>query len=321
MEARTYNGGIATYKNAFLIYNPFAGKLIRKREQLLQRTIDALRAGGHRVTAVATTGPRTAARLAEECIGNGADLILAAGGDGTINEVVNGMVDSHVPLGVLPAGTANVLAVELDIGTHIVPAAEDLGSHVPERIALGLLENSQERRYFILMAGAGLDAMIVYHIDGKLKAALGKVAYWLSGFSAIGRPLPEFDVRVNGHRVRCSFALASRVRNYGGDLWIARNASLFSERFELVLFEGANSLPYVKYLVGVVTNRLAKMKGVSVIRTQSMDIESASDPGVYIQIDGEYAGRLPARLSIVPKALTLLVPPAFRDKHVNTTND
>ena len=248
----------------------------------------------------------------------GADLILAGGGDGTINEVVNGMVNTDVPLGVMPAGTANVLAVELEIGTHMVRAAADLHSCVPERIALGLLENEHEARHFILMAGAGLDAMIVYHIDAKLKAALGKVAYWLSGFSALGRTLPEFDVRIEGHLSRCSFALASRVKNYGGDLWIARNASLFSEHFELVLFEGANSAPYVKYLVGVVTNRLPKMKGVSVIRTQSLHLESASSPGIYIQIDGEYAGRLPARLSIVPKSLTLLVPPAFVEKHSNS---
>jgi diacylglycerol kinase (ATP) len=280
-----------------------------------------LTAHGHRVTPIATTGPRTAADLARECIAKGADLVLAAGGDGTINEVVNGMVHTDVPLGVIPAGTANVLAVELDVGTRMVRAAEALRSYVPERIALGLLENAYEQRHFILMAGAGLDAMIVYHIDAKLKAALGKVAYWLGGFSAIGRTLPEFDVRSNGHTVRCSFALASRVRNYGGDLWIARNASLFSNHFELVLFEGANSLPYVKYLVGVVTNRLSKMKGVSVVRTQSLDLEYASGPGIYVQIDGEYAGQLPARLSIVPKALTLLVPPAFRDKHSDITND
>jgi YegS/Rv2252/BmrU family lipid kinase len=317
-----YNGGvIATYRNAFLIYNPFAGKLIRKREQLLQRTIDALTARGHKVRAVPTTGPRTAAALADDCIQKGADLILAGGGDGTINEVVNGMVNSDVPLGVMPAGTANVLAVELDVGTRMLRAAENLDSYVPERISLGLLENEHEQRHFILMAGAGFDAMIVYHIDAGLKAAFGKVAYWLGGFSQFGRSLPEFDVRTDGHSVRCSFALASRVRNYGGDLWIARNASLFSDHFELVLFEGANSVPYVKYMIGIMTNRLSQMKGVSVLRTRSLDLESASGPGIYVQIDGEYAGRLPARLSIVPRALTLLVPPEFRDKHYNVTND
>jgi diacylglycerol kinase family enzyme len=224
------------------------------------------------------------------------------------------MVHSKVPLGILPAGTANVLAVEIELGTRMLRAAARLEDCTPERIALGHLRNQVEERHFILMAGIGLDAMIVYNIDAKLKASLGKVAYWLSGFSQFGRPLPEFDVISNGHKSRCSFALASRVRNYGGDLFIARNASLFSDYFELVLFEGANSVPYVKYLVGVIANCLTKIKGVSVLRTQSVELECASGPGVYVQIDGEYAGRLPARLSIVPQALTLLVPPSFREK-------
>jgi len=306
---------IAIYQNAFLIYNPFAGKLIRNQQELLQRTLDRLSARGHRITAVATTGPRTAAGLARECIEKSADLILAAGGDGTINEVVNGMVHSRVPLGILPAGTANVLAVEIEIGTRMLKAAALLEDCTAQRIALGHLQNQIEERYFILMAGIGLDAMIVYNIDAKLKASFGKVAYWLSGFSQFGRPLPEFDVISNGHTSRCSFALASRVRNYGGDLSIARNASLFSDHFELVLFEGPNSIPYVKYLVGVITNCLPRMKGVSLLRTQSVELECASDPGVYVQIDGEYAGRLPVRLSIVPQALTLLVPSSFHEKH------
>ncbi|MBA2303742.1 MAG: diacylglycerol kinase family lipid kinase [Acidobacteria bacterium] len=307
---------MVNYQNAFLIYNPFAGKLIRNRDQLLRRTTDTLAARGHRVTVVPTTGPRTAAALARECIENSADLILAAGGDGTINEVVNGMVHSKVPLGILPAGTANVLAVEMGVGKRMDRAAEFLENWIPRRIALGHLQNQFEERHFILMAGIGLDAMIVYNIDATLKASLGKAAYWIGGFSQFGRPLPEFDVTSNGHKSRCSFALASRVRNYGGDLFIARNASLFSDHFELVLFEGANSLPYVKYLVGVIANRLAKMKGVSVIRTQSVELECASAPGVYVQIDGEYAGRLPVRLSVVPQSLTLLVPRPFLEKHI-----
>jgi diacylglycerol kinase (ATP) len=242
-------------------------------------------------------------------------VILAAGGDGTINEVANGMVHSKVPLGVLPAGTANVLAVEIEMGTRMLRAAARLQDCVPHPIALGHIQNQVDDRHFILMAGIGLDAMIVYNIDAKLKASLGKVAYWLSGFSQFGRPLPEFDVTSNGHKSRCSFALVSRVRNYGGDLSIARNASLFSDHFELVLFEGSNSVPYVKYLVGIITNSLAKMSGVSVLRTQSVEVECASSPGVYVQIDGEYAGRPPVRLSIVPQALTLLVPPSFSKKY------
>jgi YegS/Rv2252/BmrU family lipid kinase len=311
-----WDGGqrsIATYDNAFLIYNPQAGKFGRNGEQLLQRTIEALAAGGHRVTPVPTTGPATAGAIARDCVMKGADIVIAAGGDGTINEVANGLVHSHVPLAILPGGTANVLAVEIETGTHMVRAAERLGSLLPERVSVGLLKNAQEQRHFVLMAGAGLDALIVYNIDAKLKAQLGKAAYWIGGFSQLGRPLPEFDVRVNGKLVRCSFALASRVKNYGGDLLIARGASLFSDHFELILFEGAHSLPYMKYFIGVLTNRLASMQGVSVIKAESVELECASDPSIYVQVDGEFAGRLPVSLEIVPRALTLLVPESFRE--------
>ena len=117
-----------------------------------------------------------------------------------------------------------------------------------------------------MMAGAGLDAMIVYNIDAKIKASLGKVAYWVGGFSQSGRCIAGFQVRSNGHNVRCSFALASRVKNYGGDLSIARNASLFSDQFEVVLFQGGHSWPYMKYRLGVVTNRLTNMRGVESCR-------------------------------------------------------
>ena len=262
---------------------------------------------------MATTGPRTAGSIASECIRSGADLILAAGGDGTINEVLNGMIYTDVPLGILPGGTANVLACELKIGTRMTSVAGKLSSFTPRKIAVGLLTQTGEHngRHFILMAGAGLDAMIVYEINAGLKAAIGKIAYWVAGFRQVGRRLKELDVRVNGRDIRCSFALASRVRNYGGDLNIARNASLLDDHFELVLFEGSSSLAYLKYFSGVLTNRLAGMKGVNLLRTQRVEYLGASDPRVYLQIDGEHAGTLPATLSIVPNAITLLMPPSY----------
>ncbi|MEP6534426.1 MAG: diacylglycerol kinase family protein [Bryobacteraceae bacterium] len=304
---------MAIYQNASLIYNPFAGKLNGKNDHLLQRTIAVLTKCGHRVTPVATTGPQTAASIASGCIKAGADVILAAGGDGTINEVMNGMIHSDVPLGILPAGTANVLACEMKIGTRMTVVAEKLHTLLPRKIAVGRLTQAGEHdgRHFILMAGAGLDAMIVYQIDAGLKAALGKVAYWVAGFRQVGRRLAEMDVRVDGRDLRCSFALASRVRNYGGDLNIARNASLLNDHFELVLFEGPSSLAYLKYFTGALTNRLAGMKGVKLLRAQRVELLGASNPRVYLQIDGERAGVLPATLSIIPNAINLLMPPAY----------
>lgn len=241
-------------------------------------------------------------------------MILAAGGDGTINEVVNGMVHSHVPLGILPAGTANVLANELGISRNLENAAGALDHCTEERIALGLLSTAAVSRHFLLMAGAGLDADIVFHVNQKMKNALGKVAYWIAGLQKFGRALPEFTVEAEGRTFRVSFALASRVRNYGGDLEIARTISLFDDHFELVLFEGAHSFFYAKYLLGVLVRRHHVMRGVTILDTAKAVFSCPAERRVHLQVDGEYAGLLPAAVEIVPDALTLLIPPEFRNR-------
>jgi len=264
--------------------------------------------------AIPTTGRGTAGTLAREALDRGADLIVAAGGDGTINEVVNGMAGSKVPLGILPAGTANVLANELGMGKGMERAAESLLHCVPERIGLGVLSTAlgESPRYFLLMAGAGLDAEIVYHLNQNLKDAMGKVAYWVAGLSRFGRRLSEFTVETEGRSYRASFALVSRVRNYGGDLEIAPSISLLDEDFEVVLFEGTTTMPYTKYMLGVLARRIRDMRGVTILRTRKA-LFSGTDRGqVYVQVDGEAGGVIPASVEFAPDALTLLVPPGFR---------
>ena len=239
-------------------------------------------------------------------------MILAAGGDGTINEVVNGMAHSHVPLGILPAGTANVLANELGLGRNLQSAADSLFDCAPERIALGRLTTDSLNRYFLLMAGAGLDADIVFHINQNLKNAFGKLAYWIGGLQKFGRRLPELTVDAEGRQMRDSFALASRVRNYGGDLEIAQSVSLLDDHFELVLFEGANSFAYVKYMLGVLLRRHQRMRGVTILNATKASFSCPDNNRIHLQVDGEYAGLLPATVEIVPSALTLLIPAECR---------
>lgn len=274
--------------------------------------MEVLREAGHRVTTAPTTGPNTAGGLAKCALKQGADLILAAGGDGTINEVANGMIGSETPLGILPAGTANVLATEICLG-GMQRAARSLSGLVPAGVSAGALYcgDSRQPRYFLMMAGIGLDALIVYHLNPRLKAVAGKLAYWTAGLSHVGQRLPQFEVRADGRSVRCGFALAARVRNYGGDFQIAPSVSLLDNDFELVLFEGERASGYLRYLGGMIAGKLASTPGVSVIRAKQVEFGPSEDARVYLQIDGEYAGRLPARIEIVERAVTLLVPPAF----------
>lgn len=252
------------------------------------------------------------AALARECIDQGADLILVAGGDGTVNEVINGMVHSEVPVGILPGGTANVLATELGIGSKLERAAKLVHECKPERISLGMLRfPDREPRYFALMAGAGLDAHIVYNVSARMKSMLGKVAYWIAGFVHGVRVLPEFDVQLEGRSFRSSFALASRVRNYGGDLEIARNVTLLDHDFEVVLFAGSNPLRYFKYLTAVIIGKADGRKGVTMLRSNAAAFASPDDRRIYVQVDGEYAGCLPVTVEIVPRCLTMLMPPGY----------
>jgi len=254
-------------------------------------------------------------------VGRCFDLVLATGGDGTINEVAEGMIHTDVPLGILPGGTANVLATEMKLGSRMHRAAAHLAQCHPHRISVGHVtcRGGQVSRHFLLMAGIGLDAHIVYRVSGPLKARTGKFAYWVAGWGLLGRALPQFHVRVAGRDRRCSFALVSKVKNYGGDLEIARDVSLFDDHFEVVLFEGASTLPYVKYLWGVVTNSLRSMRGVTTLQADSLEVSAPEDERIHVQIDGEFAGPLPARIRIVPNALTVLVPPEYeRSRSVAT---
>jgi len=106
------------------------------------------------------------------------------------------------------------------------------------------------------MAGVGLDARIVYELDLNLKARLGKLAYWHGGFRQLGRPVPMFSIEVNGHKHMASFALITRVRNYGGDFEIARRIKLTESDFEIVIFENNAWYDYLRFFGAVVTNKL-----------------------------------------------------------------
>jgi diacylglycerol kinase (ATP) len=256
-----------------------------------------------------TDAPSHATELARAAIAEGADLVLVLGGDGTINEVVNGMAHSRVPLGVLPGGTANVLAMEIGLGSRLDRAVELLKTSVERRVALGrLCYTGIEPRYFLSMAGVGLDASIVNRVSASLKARAGKLAYWLAGLTHFGQSIGQFEACVNGDPRRCGFALVSRVRNYGGDLEIASGASLLNDDFEVVLFEGSNPLRYAGYMLAVGARRAQSMPGVHTFRAARVEFSGDA----HVQIDGEYAGRAPAALEIVPDAVTLLMPETYR---------
>jgi len=301
--------GIAPYQRPVLIYNPAAGKLRRNPNGILQRTTEALGRANLRPRVIPTQGPGHATALARAAVADDADLVLVLGGDGTFNEAANGMVGSHVPMGFLPGGTANVLAMELGLGSNVVRAAHRLGACVPKRVAIGrVCYPAGDMRHFFMMGGVGLDATIVAKVNPWLKANTGKLAYWAAGLARFVQPVEQFEACVADENGCFGFALASRVRNYGGDLEIAGGASLLRDDFEVVLFRGSNPLRYAAYMLAVGIRQVQAMPGVRTVRAASLDLKG----GAHIQLDGEYAGRTPARFEIVKDALTLLMPESYR---------
>src|SRR5690242_8258324 len=192
--------------NALLIHNPNAGNGGRRRRALLDEARRIFAAGGIHTDLAETARVGDATEIAQRANAEGRQLVIACGGDGTLNEVVNGLAGQsnghRVPLALLPGGTANVLAKELDLPWDIPSAAEKLVHGEVRDIALGLatpLEEPEKKRYFLSVAGSGPDGMIVYAIDLDLKARVGILAYWWQGARQVFRyKFPHFRVSGGG---------------------------------------------------------------------------------------------------------------------------
>ena len=286
-----------------IVFNPSAGGLKGAGRARLDAAVDCLRKAGRDVELFPTTGPNMAGELGRAAIARGFDLLLACGGDGTINEVMNGIVGSPIVFGALPAGTANVLAKEIGLTCRPDRAAEELLDAVPVRIGVGKAELAgAPPRYFLMMAGVGLDARIVHELDLELKRKLGKLAYWHGGFSQMGRDMPKLSIVAGGLEKIASFALLSRVRNYGGDFEIAKDVRLTDHDFEIVIYERHGWIAYLTFL-----------GGVTIIRADRATLTPVSDAPVHVQADGEAIGLLPGTISVVPDAITLLLPKRYAE--------
>src|SRR5579864_6308063 len=225
----------ATSQNALLIHNPNAGNGGKARRPLLDQARKILATGGIEAELVETRGPGDATEIAQRATNEGRQLVIACGGDGTLNEVVNGLAvaqNGHrVPLALLPGGTANILAKELDLPWDIPKAAEKLAHGTVKEIALGLatpLEQPEKKKYFLSVAGAGPDGMIVYSIDLGLKSRVGILAYWWEGVrEAFRYKFPHFRVTSGGRTINASLVIVGHTKNYGGPFKITTEADLF----------------------------------------------------------------------------------------------
>ena len=306
----------ADLQNALLIHNPNAGNGGRHRNHLLDQARHIFATRGIDADLAETTGPGHATEIAARAAEENRGLVIACGGDGTLNEIVNGLASHHnghrVPLALLPGGTANILAKELDLPWDIPKAAEKLVHGSVKEIALGLatpLEQPEKKKYFLSVAGAGPDGMIVYSMDLGLKARVGILAYWWEGAREVFRyKFPRFRVVSGNHKVDASLVIVGRTQNYGGPFKITTEADLFRDRFEVLTLTTQSGLRYLSYLPSLWLNTLRGTPGVQFFKTDSVVCEPLDSNPIYAQIDGEPLARLPVEFRIVPRALKLLVP-------------
>jgi diacylglycerol kinase (ATP) len=306
----------ALLQNAILIHNPNAGIGGDARRRLLDQARRILSANGIEVELAETSGPGHATEIAQRAGHEGRQLVITCGGDGTLNEVVNGLASSEnghrVPLALLPGGTANILAKELDLPWDIPRAAERLVGGEVREIALGLatpVEQPERKRYFLSVAGAGPDGMIVYSVDIGLKARVGILAYWWQGAREVLRyTFPRFRVRTGDRQMEVTLTIVGRTKNYGGPFKITDQADLFKDEFEVLALTTQSALRYLSYLPTLWMGHLRNEEDVHFWKADTLVCEPLDTNPVYVQVDGESLARLPVEFSIVPRALKLLVP-------------
>ena len=308
-------------ERAMLIHNPRSGRRPHTRGKALQEAAAALREAGVRVQVAATDAPGHGTELARRAVSQGCDAVIACGGDGTVLEVLQGVVNTPAALGVLPMGTKNALAWELGIPTAPRQAARLLIDCDKVRVAVGKAEfekqtGGTEERYFMSAAGIGADAEMMYRLATNFSRRLGMWSYYREGLRVFfGHDYRDFEAEIRtasgeSRRERVSDLLAVRLSGLGGLLSrLAPGAGLSREDFRLVLFKTRRRWPYLVYTAGVISRRGWLPKDVEIL--DATEVRCAPAPGterVCIQADGESLGTAPATLKIIPSACLLLVP-------------
>ncbi len=265
--------------------------------------IDALRPQGIAVMPRTTAGPADATRLTAEALAAGVDLVIVHGGDGTVNEAVQALVGTPTPLAVWPGGTSNVLARELELPGTLDLMARVIATGAIRRVSVG----RAGERYFLLMAGVGLDADTLRAVHPGLKRLTGEGAYWMAGLRQLTdwNPVP-FVVETESGRHRATFAVVANAASYGGGLRFAPEASMDDDLLDLCLFDSTERHRFARYLAAAFNGTHLGLPGVTYLKARRAVAHGPDNRLVHV--DGELLGRLPVSFDCVPDALSLVVP-------------
>ncbi|HEX8142895.1 MAG TPA: diacylglycerol kinase family protein [Pyrinomonadaceae bacterium] len=295
-------------RTAVLISNPNAGRGGKQRALEVARFRELMGKRGVEVEVLNTSGPGDASLLAQRAAERGVREVIVSGGDGTINEALQGLIGTDARLGIWPRGTANVLAREFKLPSGVEEAAEVIARGVSRRIYTGcaILEATGERRYFFLMAGVGLDASVVEGVRPRLKRRVGKAAFWYSGLGHVLHWRPaQFRIEVEGETFPATFAAIGKAPHYGGGLSITPRARMEEPEFEICIINSHSRIRYLRLLAPAMRDGVPHgTKDISFIRATRARVTG----DVLVQVDGEIIGRPPMTFEVEPHAIEVITP-------------
>ena len=330
---------LTSMRKAVLLYNARSGGRRTQRKSDLRDALSVLADAGVEAAITVTESSSDAAEQARKAITEGCDTVFACGGDGTIHDVLQGMAGTRVPLGIVPMGTANALAHDLGLPLEPAKAVRAVIDGEHRRVALGrlqaiALDGKLTIRYFTVAVGVGVDAHLFYKLHSGMKQRMGMAAYYAKAWHLwFTHRMERFSVMCsNGSTAQVSRRdvtemLAVRIRNFGGVVReLAPGASLDRNDLRVVVCRTSNRLTYLMYVTRGLLGAAFGVPGVELVYSDRVKCDytlksaqgskeaedAAPSPRVYVEADGELVGTLPAEITIVPDALTLLAPKRYR---------
>jgi len=287
-----------------VIFNPVAG---RRRAASLWKVLDLLVENGVKVEVAETQHAGHATELARVAAAGGEDMVVAAGGDGTIAEVANGLIGSTASLGVIPLGTANVLAKEYRLSTSPRGIANTLAYRRTQLLWPGLAQMHGRDQLFVQMVGLGFDGAVVQGIKPLLKRAIGRGAYvWQSVWESVAYGFPILRVSIDGVAHEAASVVVSKGRLYGGPYMLAPNAHPEAPGFQVALFENPGTFPALLAGAALPLGLLPRCPGVRILPARHVAF-TAGNSKIPAQADGDRLKGTPWAVTDAAAPISLIV--------------
>jgi diacylglycerol kinase (ATP) len=303
-------------KRARIIYNPTSGREAFKKE--LPAVLEKFEIAGYETSAHATTGEGDAVNAARIAVERRYDLVVAAGGDGTINEVINGLAEQEYrpKLGVIPVGTTNDFARALTIPRDSIQKAADV---IIEGHSMLLDIGKVNDQYFINIAGGGKLTELTYDVPSKLKTMLGQLAYYAKGIEMLPSLKPaQVKIEYDGNIIEedIMLFLISNTNSVGGFEKLAPDACLDDGYFDLLILRKTNLAEFIR--IAGLALRGAHLEDKHVIYAKAKHIKVTPLDKMQLNIDGEYGGLLPGEFRNLQQHIEFYVPESYLNKEETT---